>query len=119
MLLIPYQTRFTLKSLPLVTLALILVNAVVYFVFQSGDRQAYARAADYYFSSQLAQIELPRYATYLDRRTDRRSLQVLRMIRAGARPEQSIRLILAMENDREFMHDLREGAVVPSSDPAY
>ena len=37
----------TLKSLPLVTLALILVNAVVYFVFQSGDRQAYARAADY------------------------------------------------------------------------
>ena len=119
MLLIPYQTRFTLKSLPLVTLALILVNAVVYFVFQSGDRQAYARAADYYFSSQLAQIELPRYATYLDRRTDRRSLQVLRMIRAGARPEQSIRLILAMENDREFMRDLREGAVVPSSDPAY
>ena len=119
MLLIPYQTRFTLKSLPLVTLALILVNAVVYFVFQSGDRQAYARAADYYFSSQLAQIELPRYATYLDRRNDRRSLQVLRMIRAGARPEQSIRLILAMENDREFMRDLREGAVVPSSDPAY
>jgi membrane associated rhomboid family serine protease len=119
MLLIPYQTRFTLKSLPLVTLALILVNAVVYFVFQSGDRQGYARAADYYFSSQLAQIELPRYATYLDRRTDRRSLQVLRMIRAGARPEQSIRLILAMENDREFMRDLREGAVVPSSDPAY
>ena len=119
MLLIPYQTRFTLKSLPLVTLALILVNAVVYFVFQSGDRQAYARAADYYFSSQLAQIELPRYATYLDRRTDRRSLQVLRMIRAGARPEQSIHLILAMENDREFMRDLREGAVVPSSDPAY
>jgi membrane associated rhomboid family serine protease len=119
MLLIPYQTRFTLKSLPLVTLALILVNAVVYFVFQSGDRQAYARAADYYFSSQLAQIELPRYATYLDRRTDRRSLQVLRMIRAGARPEESIRLILAMENDREFMRDLREGAVVPSSDPGY
>ena len=60
MLLIPYQTRFTPKSLPLVTLALILVNALVYFIFQSGDRQAYARAADYYFSSQLPQIELPR-----------------------------------------------------------
>ena len=92
MLLIPYQTRFTPKSLPLVTLALILVNALVYFVFQSGDRQAYARAAEYYFSSQLAQIELPRYATYLERRNDRGALQVLRMIRAGARPEQSVRL---------------------------
>src|SRR5918993_1476511 len=93
MLLIPYQTRFTAKSLPAVTLALILVNALVYFVFQSGDRQAYARAAEYYFSSQLAQIELPRYATYLERRNDRGALQVLRMIRAGA--------------------------VVASSDPAY
>jgi membrane associated rhomboid family serine protease len=119
MLLIPYQTRFTAKSLPVVTLALILVNALVYFVFQSGDRQAYARAAEYYFSSQLAQIELPRYATYLERRNDRGALQVLRMIRAGARPEQSVQLMLAVENDREFMHDLREGAVVGSSDSAY
>lgn len=119
MLLIPYQTRFTPKSLPLVTLALILVNAVVYFIFQSGDRQAYARAADYYFSSQLAQIELPRFATYLERRNDRGALQVLRMIRAGARPEESVGLVMALENDREFMRDLREGAVVPSSDPAY
>ncbi len=119
MLLIPYQTRFTAKSLPVVTLALILINALVYFVFQSGDRQAYARAAEYYFSSQLAQIELPRYATYLERRNDRGALQVLRMIRAGARPEQSVQLMLAVENDREFMRDLREGAVVGSSDPAY
>ncbi len=119
MLLIPYQTRFTPKSLPLITLALILVNALVYFVFQSGDRQAYARAAEYYFSSQLPQIELPRYATYLERRNDRGALQMLRMIRAGARPEQSVRLLLAMENDREFMRDLREGAVVPSSEPSY
>ncbi|HKO66742.1 MAG TPA: rhomboid family intramembrane serine protease [Burkholderiaceae bacterium] len=119
MLLIPYQTRFTPKSLPLVTLGLILVNALVYFVFQSGDRQAYTRAAEYYFSSELAQIELPRYATYLERRNDRGALQVLRMIRAGARPEQSVQLMLAVENDREFMRDLRDGAVVPSSDPAY
>jgi len=119
MLLIPYQTRFTPKSLPLITLALILVNAVVYFIFQSGDRQAYARAADYYFSSQLAQIELPRFATYLERRNDRGALQVLRMIRAGTGPQESVGLVMAVENDREFMRDLREGAVVSSSDPAY
>lgn len=119
MLLIPYQTRFNAKSLPVITLALILVNALVYFVFQSSDRQGYQRAAEYYFSSQLPQIELPRYAVYLERRTDRGALQVLRMIRAGARPEQSLQLLLAMENDREFMRDLRDGVVVPSSDPAY
>ncbi len=119
MLLIPYQTRFTAKSLPVITLALVLINALVYFVLQAGDRQAYQRAADYYFSSQLAQIELPRYAIYLERRTDRGALQVLRMIRSGAKPEQSLRLILALENDREFMRDLRDGVVVPSSDPTH
>ena len=119
MLLIPYQTRFDAKSLPVITLALIIVNALVYFVFQAGDRQAYQRAADYYFSSQLPQIELPRYANYLERRTDRGALQVLRMIRAGPAPERSLRLILALENDRDFMRDLRDGAVVPSSDPSY
>jgi len=119
MLLIPYQTRFTAKSLPVVTLALILVNFAVYFFFQAGDRQAYQRAVSYYFTSQLAQIELPRYATYLEKRTDRGALQVLRMIRAGAQPEQSLPLVQAMKNDREFMRDLRDGVVVPSSDPAY
>lgn len=119
MLLIPYQTRFTAKSLPVVTLALIMVNALVYFFLQAGDRQAYQRAVSYYFSSQLPQIELPRYATYLERRSDSGALQTLRMIRAGAQPEQSLRLVLAMENDRPFMRDLRDGAVVPSSDPIY
>ncbi|MGH6611743.1 MAG: rhomboid family intramembrane serine protease [Burkholderiaceae bacterium] len=119
MLLIPYQTRFNAKSLPVITLALIFVNALVYFIFQSGDRAAYQRATDFYFSSQLASIELPHYAAYLERRTDRSALQTLRMIRAGARPEQSIRLVLAMESDREFMRDLREGVVVPSSDPLH
>jgi len=119
MLLIPYQTRFTAKSLPVVTLALILVNFAVYFFFQAGDRQAYQRAVSYYFTSQLAQIELPRYATYLEKRTDRGALQVLRMIRAGAQPEQSLPLVQAMKNDREFMRDLRDGVVVPSSDPVY
>ena len=119
MLLIPYQTRFTAKSLPVVTLALILVNFAVYFLFQAGDRQAYQRAVSYYFASQLAQVELPRYATYLEKRTDRGALQVLRMIRAGAQPEQSLPLVQAMKNDREFMRDLRDGVVVPSSDPMY
>ena len=46
MLIIPYQTRFTAKSLPVVTLALIVINALVYFVFQAGDRQTTQRAAE-------------------------------------------------------------------------
>ena len=39
MLIIPYQTRFTAKSLPVVTLALVIINLLVYLLFQSGDRR--------------------------------------------------------------------------------
>jgi hypothetical protein len=77
-LIIPYQTRFTAKSLPAVTLVLFLINALVYFVLQGGDRQAYQNAAEYYFKSQLPALELPRYAAHLETRSDRKSTRVLR-----------------------------------------
>ena len=76
MLIIPYQTRFSSGSLPAVTLALILINALVYFVFQAGDRQAAQNAAAYYFSSDLPAVELPRYAATLEKRGDPRAVRV-------------------------------------------
>lgn len=119
MLIVPYQTRFTARSLPLVTLALILVNAICYFVFQAGDRQAYQRAAEYYFSSQLPQVELPRYAAHLEKRSDRSSVRVLRDIRSAPEEGISAAVIASMQHDTEFMRDLRGGAVVASSDPQF
>src|SRR5512134_3627572 len=119
MLIIPYQTRFTARSLPVVTLALILVNAICYFIFQAGDRQAYQRAADYYFSSQLPQVEWPRYAAYLEKRNDRSSLRVLREIRSAPEGEISAAVVASMQHDAEFLRDLRGGAVVASSDPRF
>lgn len=119
MLIIPYQTRFTAKSLPVVTLALIVINALVYFVFQAGDRMATQKAGEFYFSSPLPAIELPRYAAVLERRSDRQSLRVLRTIRAPARGEEAWTAVAAMQRDREFMRDLKAGAIVPSTDPVY
>lgn len=119
MLIIPYQTRFTARSLPVVTLAVIVINAIVYFVFQAGDRQAYERAADYYFTSQLPATELPRYATYLEKRSDRESMRVLRSIRAGMKPGEAWSVIAVMQRDRDFMRDLRAGALISSADPEY
>lgn len=119
MLIIPYQTRFTAKSLPVVTLALIVLNALVYFVFQAGDREATRSAAEYYLSSQLPTIELPRYAAVLEQRSDRQSLRVLRAIRAPEREDQAWAAVTAMQNDREFMQDLKAGAIVPSADPVH
>ncbi|MCU0769393.1 MAG: rhomboid family intramembrane serine protease, partial [Burkholderiaceae bacterium] len=119
MLVIPYQTRFTAKSLPLVTLALVALNLLVYLVLQSGDGKAYERAADYYFGSSLPQVEMPRYAAYLERRNDRKAMQALRAIRSGPSDEVARVLLIAMQHDREFMKDLRAGRVVRTDEPGY
>lgn len=119
MLIIPYQTRFTSGSLPVVTLALILINALVYFVFQAGDRQAGNNAAAYYFSSDLPAIELPRFAATLEQRGDPRAARVLRAVNAQPRGPESRAILAAMQRDLEFMHDLKGGVLLPAGDPAY
>jgi membrane associated rhomboid family serine protease len=118
-LIIPYQTRFTARSLPVVTLALIVINALVYFAFQASDRQATHRAAEYYFMSQLASIELPRYAAVLESRGDRQSQRVLRALRSQPRAEEAWGAVAAMQRDAEFMQALRAGEIVPASDPQH
>ena len=119
MLLIPYQARFSVRALPLVTLVLVAVNLIVYLAFQTGDSAAYQRAADFYFSSSLPQIEMPRYAAYLERRNDRKAVQVLRAIRTGPSEDEARIVLMAMQRDREFMRDLKGGAVVRSDEPTY
>lgn len=119
MLIIPYQTRFTSGSLPAVTLALILINALVYFVFQAGDRQASQNAAAYYFSSDLPAVELPLYAAALEKRGDPRAVRVLRAADAQTRSPESRAILSAMQHDREFMRDLKGGALLPAGDPRH
>ncbi len=119
MLIIPYQTRFTARSLPVVTLLLVALNVIVYMFLQAGDNKAWQRAADYYFSSSLPQVEMPRYAAYLERRSDPRAAHVLQLIRSGPTEENAWLVLKVMSNDREFMRDLRAGLVVRSNEPGY
>jgi len=119
MLASPHQTRVTARSLPVVTLALAVINLLVYLLLQSGDGAAYQRAADFYFRSSLPQLELPRYAAYLERNNDERAVQVLRVIRSGPADERARVVLMAMQHDRGFMKELEAGAVVQRGDPAF
>lgn len=119
MLILPHQTRFSARSLPVVTLALVVINLLVYLLFQSGDRAAYERVAEHYFSSPLPQVELPRYAAYLERNNDPRAVQVLRVARSGASDDDAYSVLLAMQHDRGFMKELNAGAIVRRDDPGF
>ncbi len=65
MLIVPLSKEVGWKNPPIVTLALVLINCFIFFVFQTGDNKAWMEAEIFYVESGLARIEVPRYDTYL------------------------------------------------------
>lgn len=57
MVIIPLSGRMSIKNPPFVTIALILVNCIVFFAFLSPDTKLYREAGEYYVGSDLALIE--------------------------------------------------------------
>ncbi|HOX89445.1 MAG TPA: rhomboid family intramembrane serine protease [Burkholderiaceae bacterium] len=119
MLVIPYQTRFTLGSLPLATLVLIVLNVFVFFGLQGRDGALLESARDQYFASELPRIELPRYVAHLESRSDAQSRSTLRRLGSLARNPQPWPLVQTMQNDREFQKLLAAGAIVKPEEPGY
>ncbi len=114
MLVLPYQTKFAPRSLPLATLALILACVLVYALLQSRDDAHYAQAAEAWAASELPKIELPRYKVWLgriDTPDARHRLQALERV-----PDQAM---MVMTTDAAFMAELRGGRVVAPGDPQY
>ena len=65
MLLVPISGKIGWKNPPVVTLALVVINCLVFFLFQTGDDKARMAAEQFYLESGLAQIEVPHYIDYL------------------------------------------------------
>lgn len=68
MLVLPVRDENTPRGLARATIALALLNILIFFCFQLGDEVAFEKAMRHYVASPLAQMELPRYADYLERK---------------------------------------------------
>jgi membrane associated rhomboid family serine protease len=119
MLILPYQTRFTARSLPIATLLIAAICVVVYFVFQRGDDEIYRQAVESYVRSDLPRIELPRYESWLVDRSDRASFDRLARLRAMTAKGAVGPALQLMESDTAFMGDLRDLRIVPPTDPQF
>jgi hypothetical protein len=64
MLIIPLTKKISWRNPPIITISIILFNCLVFFLLQSGDTQKHFEASEYYFTSGLARIEVPRYIAY-------------------------------------------------------
>lgn len=67
MLFIPLEKAIDWKKPPVITIALILINTFIYFVFQSNDNENYHEGMKFYYTSGLAEIEIPFYKRYLQK----------------------------------------------------
>jgi membrane associated rhomboid family serine protease len=115
MLVVPITGKLSWRNPPVLTIALILINCMVFFFIQAGDRQRLVEAERYYLDSGLARIEVPKYITYRharDRKTRRPATQDLNL-RVLAKYHRE------MEKDYHFLQKLQRGAVITSNDAEY
>ena len=116
MLLIPITGKISWRNPPVVTIALIVVNCLVFFIFQLSEGQKYLEAEQYYYDSGLAQIELERYWQYVEAKDDVEAPSDLDVAEDEA-------LIytwrMTMFADAEFMERLSNDEIITPDDPTY
>jgi len=61
LLIFPAERRINWSKPPLATLGLILVNVLVFFIFQANENEDYQKAIDYYLESPLVELEYKKY----------------------------------------------------------
>ncbi|WP_457670372.1 rhomboid family intramembrane serine protease [Thiolapillus sp.] len=100
MIIIPFDRKLDWRNPPIVTLVLIIVNILCFFVWQSGDDQRYMQALKYYQDSGLGEIEWSRYREYKGKQA---------ALDAGDETEEDFAAIFhywQMIEDAPFMHEL-------------
>jgi hypothetical protein len=64
MIIVPVTGKISRRNLPLVTIGLILINCLVFFIFQLNDERRSHEAITFYFTSGLSEIEMSRFLEY-------------------------------------------------------
>jgi membrane associated rhomboid family serine protease len=117
-LIIPMTGKMSWRNPPVITLFLILLNCLVYFVVQADDDESYLRAEKYYVDSGLAEIETGRYLEYL--KATGREPELPFPAKKGAKDEVTLTVLhYTMERDDVFMKSLRNDQVISSGDTNY
>lgn len=116
MFIIPLIGKISWRNPPFVTVAIILLNCLVFFFFQVGESVKLNDVSRYYFDSGLATIEVPHYMAYReghpqspDESLDPQHLD----------EDTLVRYYLEMERDFDFLKKLRNDEIIIPSDPKY
>ena len=116
MFIIPLTGKISWRNPPIVTIAIILINCLVWFVFQAGDTDQQYEVSEYYFTSGLANIEISHYIAYRDGRLD----EPVELLTDDQLDEQTmVQHYLAMQQDQVFQNKLKNEEIITASDQIY
>jgi len=116
MLIIPLTGKISWRNPPAITIGIILINCLVFFFFQSGEKEVFYEAKEYYFESELAEIEVPRYIEHAKQKLeDIPNLQDHKELDK----ETLVRYHIEMDKDFGFLKRLRNDEIITYEDPVY
>ena len=116
MLIIPLTEKISWRNPPIITIGIILLNCLVYFWFQSDDTENYIRSSEFYFTSGLAQMEVPRYIAYSEGRLD----EMDDTHDADSFDEETlVRYYIEMQRDTVFLQMLRNDEIITPANLQY
>ena len=98
------------------TVLLILLNMIVFWGPQRSEENGRERAARYYVSSVLPELELPPFVEWLEKTDPTRGKAARRMLR---HEEAYPRLLEGLQNDSKFLRKLQADEVVTTANPRY
>jgi membrane associated rhomboid family serine protease len=116
MLIIPLTGKISWRNPPIVTIVIILINCLVWFVLQAGDTDKQLKASEFYFTSSLVNIEISHYIAYRDGRLQE---PVEVMTDDQFDEETLVRNYLAMQRDEIFQQKLKSDEIITPSDQIY
>lgn len=116
MFIIPLIGKISWRNPPFVTIAIILVNCLAFFLFQAGESEKQYNTSRYYLESGLGAIEIPRYVAY---REGHFQEPVDSFEQEELDEDTLIRYYLEMEQDLLFLKKLNNDEIIVHSDPQY
>lgn len=110
---LPLDRKPDWRNPPLVTLFIVLLNVLVFYIWQHNDDRHQMEAHEYYMYSGLYRTELQAYQDY---RKDGKKLSEKQLDQPDARVMQ---LLADMYTDKDFQDKLAAGEIIKPGDPAY
>lgn len=120
---IPLENKPSWQSPPWMTVLLIVINCLVFWVWQEGEERGAERAAKTYAHTALPAMEVPEFVKYLDEQSQNKdsriTKQLVRMTQGLQKSHDYEQLYMLMWQEGSFRRQLLAGEVIKPGDPAY